>query len=283
MSITCSRCQAENNDVKYACWNCWAVLPRLITENSLLGETTVKGKTPATETLTDESFGNTAVIETPQPEKKKAGLFGSFGKKTTIEPEVQLGELTGLFAETPEKEVITTAAATAALDENEDLFAVTPDKNPVSLFPPEKEKKGLFGFGKKKTEPVQPEILTDMELPASATITPVPEIKTEPDVIPIIADDTKPKEEIINTPSSDAVTINPEISDIPATNEPAPKSQSAMQDETPFDFDFKAEVEKVFGGTDSSTHPVETPTNKPKRVRPQREDDGGLIRIKRPK
>lgn len=356
MSITCSRCQAENNDIKHACWNCWAVLPRLLSDDNILDKT-VKLKTDSSEE--PESSVNiesdvTTIAPPEQEPKKKASLFGGFGKKKVIEPEPEIEEQTDLFADMiDEKEEITTAAAAAFLDENkvettnEDIFAPIeenindeelttipePAKEKKGLFgfgakktpapevqitsdttdaltditieetPAPKEKKSLFGFGRKKTEILPAEDISDAEIPSFVPAFPIEQPVA---VEPIINLNTNQIDEGKSTSVSDESTIPiseplniviPEFSGIksdaveseieltaPDTSSSNPVNNSVI--DAPFEFDFKAEVEKVFGGTDHITEPDKPKDNTPgkvKRIRPKIDDDGGLIKIKRPK
>lgn len=321
MSITCSRCQAENNDTKFACWNCWAVLPRLLTEENLLEDAT-KGKgnkktSDVIEPIDDEPLDITAIVP-PQPEQKKGGIFCGFGKKKTTEEPTPVEELTDMFADfEPEKmDTITTADTT----ENEDIFAPISEnvESPeiIEIAPePVKEKKGLFGFGSKKTTPV----IT----PEDTTLFPEKGEIPKPEKKPLFgfgknkADDIQPVKteniDIIPTPivEESSFTVIPEvrvqeqpleenfvvepiiikdvspeiIHEIPTPEiiNNAVIENKTSESEVPFDFDFKAEVEKIFGGTNQdSTIPIAPQPNKPKRIRPIREEDGGLKRPKRP-
>ncbi|MEI6520260.1 MAG: hypothetical protein WCO98_09530 [bacterium] len=336
MSITCSRCQAENNDVKYACWNCWAVLPRQLSEEDLLAEAT-KGKgnkktSPIIEPLQDETLDVTAIIP-PQPEQKKGGLFGGLGKKKVTEQPAPAEELTDMFADFAESEKVDTATA-AAITENEDIFAPLSDNvespETVEIVPePVKEKKGLFGFGSKKPvvpavtpedtsiAPVKGEISKPEKKPLlsfgknkSSIVEPVQSAEPDasevqpviseiiiPDISPIVPDSAVPDISPVvpeTQPVSTAPVINnepilssSEIINIEPSNDTTPaetiSTASTIEQEVPFDFDFKAEVEKVFGGTNQdSTKPATPQPNRPKRIRPVREEDGGLKRPKRP-
>jgi hypothetical protein len=339
MSITCSRCQAENNDTKFACWNCWAVLPRLLSEEDTLLETQ-KGKgnqktSSVIEPINEDSLDITAIVP-PQPEQKKSGLFGGFGKKKPTEEPAPIEELTDLFTDFEPEKMDT--ATTADTTENEDIFAPISDnvESPeiIEIAPEHvKEKKGLFGFGGKKATPaVTPEDTTLFpekgEIPKPektplfgigkkkvVSIEPVQSIDIEetPDnsaVLPITSEITP---NVVKPEKSSVIFELPVIDDTPIisapflptptegneiehsiTDDKTPNqtiettSTEIINDATPvsdvpFDFDFKAEVEKIFGGTNQdSTIPAAPQPNKPKRIRPIREEDGGLKRPKRP-
>ena len=203
MPITCSRCQADNNDIKYACWNCWAVLPRPLTEEELLLLST-KGKNNKTvpAVVIDNSSDVTQIIPL-QPEQKKSGLFG---KKKTVETVTRIEEIpdvlvpleetiidttsepeqkkAGLFGGIGKKKVVKPVTTT---EEAAEIFVPLEEKN-IEIAPePAKEKKSLFGFGKKKTEEPAPVVVTEVATPAP---TPVPvdtsfdfDIKKADDVI----------------------------------------------------------------------------------------------------
>ena len=184
MSITCSRCQADNNDIKYACWNCWAVLPRPLTEEDLItndqkGKNNKKNLNAAPiEVATLPSDPD--VIAPPAP--KKAGLFGGLGKKKVEEPVMPMEGVEDIFSDFKDDEepVATTIADTnieiTGNEEKapaEDIFATDFEIIPE----PVKEKKGMFGFGAKKPVQTTTETATTTEMPVDNETTVKPEKK----------------------------------------------------------------------------------------------------------